>query len=137
MSAPLMSPVATTILLVEDDPSLQASLKDFLGDHGYQTHAVGTRAAGAEAIRRLRPAICLLDMNLPDGSGADLLRLIAAENLGVRTNVMTAMPVEHLNGRYPKSVLAAVMTKPVSPEDLLAAVDTIVRAPSASRGRDG
>jgi len=138
MSAAPMSVAATTILLVEDDRSLQCTLREFLADQGFETHVAGTRAAGLEMLKRLRPAVCLLDMNLPDGSGADLLRAIAQEGLGVRAIVMSAFPAEHLRGRYRASVLSEVLVKPVSPEELLAAVDRIVRGgEQASRGRDG
>jgi len=120
-----MSSTAVSIVLVEDDASLQLSLKAFLADHGYQTSAAGTRAEGTELVRRLRPAVCILDMNLPDGSGADVLRIIMQENLGVRVIVMTAFPVEHLRSRYPASILRAVLVKPVSPEELLETVARI------------
>ena len=121
----MMSSTAISILLVEDDASLQASLREFLDDHGYQTFAAGSRVEGTELVRRLRPAVCILDMNLPDGSGAEVLRVIAQENLGVRVIVMTAFPVEHLRGRYAESVLRAVLVKPVSPEALLETVARI------------
>ncbi len=97
----------------------------FLEDHGYAIEAAGTRADGAKLLRTSKPAICLLDMNLPDGSGADLLRMIVAENLPIRVIVMTAFPIDHLRSRYPSSVLVALLTKPVSPQDLLDEVNKI------------
>ncbi|HSI35790.1 MAG: response regulator [Phycisphaerae bacterium] len=130
-----MSAAAVSILLVEDDRSLQWTLREFLADQGFETHVAGTRAAGLEMLQRLRPAVCLLDMNLPDGSGADLLRAIAQDGLGVRAIVMSAFPVEQLRGRYPASVLSDVLVKPVSPEELLAAVDRIVRGDQQTSSR--
>ena len=114
-----------SILLVEDDVSLQESLRGFLEDHGFRTHTAGSMAAGRELLRAVRPAVCLLDLNLPDGSGVDLLRVIAAEGLPVRAIVMSAFPPERLRGQFPPSVLAALMTKPVSPQHLLEWVDRI------------
>jgi two-component system response regulator PilR (NtrC family) len=111
--------------LVEDDLSLQSSLRSFFEEHGFQTHTAGTRQEGQALLRTLRPSICLLDMNLPDGSGLDLLRLIVQERLPVRVIVMSAFPIEHLRQRFPDSVVAS-MTKPVSPQQLLDLVDTIV-----------
>lgn len=120
-----MSMRIMSILLVEDDPSLRTSLKGFLEDHGFETHAAQTRAEAAEMIRRIRPAVCLLDMNLPDGSGADILRLIVGERLPVKVIVMTAYGGEVLLGRFPESVLVDVMVKPVSPDQLLDRVNQI------------
>ena len=114
-----------SILLVEDDPSLRTSLKDFLDDQGFETHAAQTRAEAAEMVRRIRPAVCLLDMNLPDGSGADILRLIVSERLPVKVIVMTAYGGEVLLGRFPNTVLVDLMVKPVSPDQLLDRVTQI------------
>ena len=122
-----MSTRASAILLIEDDPSLRASLRGFLEENGFQTHAAGSRLQGQDLLRTLKPAVCLLDLNLPDGSGLDLLRLIVRERLPIRVIVMSAMPIEHLHQQFPESVLAATMTKPVSPQHLLDWVDRITR----------
>lgn len=122
-----MSTQTSSILLIEDDQPLLESLKAFLEDHGFETHTAGSRAEGEEVLRRVSPSICLLDLNLPDGSGVDLLRLIVAEQLPVKVIVMTAFPVAHLKIRFPAAVLSAVLTKPVSPEQLIEAVDKISR----------
>jgi DNA-binding response OmpR family regulator len=113
--------------LVEDDVSLRGSLRGFLEDHGFRAQTAGTTAEGKAMLRALRPAVCLLDLNLPDGSGVDLLRVIEREGLGVRAIVMSAFPPQRLREQFPASVLAALMTKPVSPQHLLDWVDRIVR----------
>jgi DNA-binding response OmpR family regulator len=125
LDCPLMSTSATSILLVEDDQSLQEGLRSFFQDHGFDAKTAGTRAEGERLLRALRPAICLLDLNLPDGSGLDLLRLVVQEQLPVRVIVMSALPQARLRQQYPESVLAALMTKPVSPQDLLEVVERI------------
>jgi two-component system response regulator CpxR len=115
----------SSILLVEDDPSLQASLLSFLTENGFEIHAASSRVEGAAMLRSLKPAVCLLDLNLPDGSGLDLLRLIVDEKLPVRVIVMSALPLPRLRQQFPERVLAAMMTKPVSPLQLLDCVDRI------------
>jgi DNA-binding response OmpR family regulator len=122
----------TCILLIEDDPSLLESLRDFLEEHGFDTQTASTRLRGEEMLRQLRPAVCLLDLNLPDGSGLDLLRLIVHERLPVRVIVMSAFPLQRLRQQFPESVLAAMMTKPVSPQLLLEWVDKITRTRDAA-----
>lgn len=117
----------TIILLVEDDPSLRESLRTFMEENGFLTHTADSRLQGQEMLRSLKPAVCLLDLNLPDGSGLDLLRLIVRERLPIRVIVMSAMPNEQLHQQFPSSVLAATMTKPVSPQHLLDWVDRITR----------
>lgn len=113
---------APPILLVEDDASLRRVLGDFLKDAGYQPYAVGTMREAWETIRAVRPGVCLLDLNLPDGSGLDLLRRVVRERLDLRVIVMTAFPLVHLKPDYPESTLVAWLTKPVAPAALLDAV---------------
>jgi DNA-binding response OmpR family regulator len=121
-------PVQTwPILLIEDDLSLQQSLRDFFEENGYETYTAGSRREGQELLRRQNNSICLLDLNLPDGSGLDLLRQIVQERLAVKVVVMSAFPIQHLRGRFPESVLVAMMTKPVSPQHLLEIVAKIGR----------
>ncbi|HEY7116292.1 MAG TPA: response regulator [Tepidisphaeraceae bacterium] len=122
-----MTARTSSILLVEDDLSLQDSLRDFLEEHGFQTHTAGSSAQGKALLRSLKPSVCLLDLNLPDGSGLDLLRVIVQEKLPVRAIVMSAFPVQNLGRHFPDSVLVAMMTKPVSPQHLLELVDRITR----------
>ena len=64
-----------TVLIVDDEANIIASLQGALGREGYQ---VDGAASLAEARERLREAydVVLLDMWLPDGSGIDLLREI-------------------------------------------------------------
>ena len=61
-----------------------------LGANGYEV--VGEAAGAAEAIelvRRLRPAIVLMDLGLPDGSGVAATERIVAEHPEVRVVVVT------------------------------------------------
>jgi DNA-binding NtrC family response regulator len=122
-----MSLQTASILLVEDDESLQASLRDLLRDNGYQIHAAGTRHDGLVILKAIRPTVCLLDLNLPDGSGVDILKSIVHEGLSTKVIVTSAFPMIDLRKRFGQSIVVATLTKPVSPEQLLELVDKIIR----------
>jgi len=126
---------AASLLLVEDDESLRRSLSEFLKDNGYATYAVGTMSEAWETVRAVRPAVCLLDLNLPDGSGLDLLRRIVSERLPTRVIVMTAFPLQHLQPSYPQPTLAGWLTKPVPPASLLEMVRTAMSAGKETSGQ--
>ena len=115
------------ILLVEDDASLRRSLGEFLKDSGYTSYTAGTLREAWETIRAVSPVLCLLDVNLPDGSGLDLLRAIIQEGLATRVIVMTAFPLQHLQPQYPAGTLVEWLTKPVAPAALLAAVEKALK----------
>jgi len=110
------------ILLVEDDPSLCRTLRDFLHDCGFVTFTAGGIREAWEMVQSLKPRVCILDLNLPDGSGLDVLRNILTLELPVRVIVMTAFPLHHLRPRYSNHTLSAWLTKPVPPQQLLEAV---------------
>ena len=66
------------VLLIDDEVSFTLLLKRYLEKvGGYDVHEAHSGAEGIEAAKRLRPAIILLDVNMPfmDGSAvADALR---------------------------------------------------------------
>ncbi len=127
---PVMTVEATQILLVEDDDSVRRSLAEFLEDHALPSTAVETLAEARQALEHRAPPVCLLDMNLPDGSGIDLLSEIARRRLPMRVIVMTAYPVRPLVPDFAMRHLSAWMTKPVAPEQLLTEVRTaLLRGP--------
>ncbi|MBI1796415.1 MAG: sigma-54-dependent Fis family transcriptional regulator [Candidatus Eisenbacteria bacterium] len=66
-----------SLLIVDDEPNIRASLEGALGREGY---AVESAASPAEARTRLREAfdVVLLDIRFPGASGMDLLAEIAA-----------------------------------------------------------
>ena len=118
----LMPSKLNSILLVDDDVSLRRSVGEFLKDNGYPIYTAGTMLEARETIRAVGPRVCLLDLNLPDGSGLDLLRFIVREQSPVRVIVMTAFPLQHLQPQYPPGTLIAWLTKPVCPAALLEAI---------------
>ena len=120
---PRMMSASPPILLVEDDLSLRESLCAFLEDHGYRTQTAATTREGWEALRRGSVRLCLLDLNLPDGSGVDLLQRVAKAGLETRVVVMTAFDLAHLRPAGVGTTLAAWMTKPVNPNELLKVVE--------------
>jgi DNA-binding NtrC family response regulator len=113
----------TSVLLVEDNVTLLDSLNSFFRENGYETFTAGSNREAWQVIRASQPAVCVLDVNLPDGSGLDLLKRISAAYPGMRVVIMTALPLENLRPRYARPNLAGWLTKPVSPEQLLEAVE--------------
>jgi DNA-binding response OmpR family regulator len=119
-----MAPPASTILLVEDDSSLRSSLSQFLADNGYRTLQADSARQGWELAETQHPQLCLLDMNLPDGSGLDLLKKLTDAQLQTRVIVMTAFDLHH--ARPQNDLLAGWLIKPVSPTELLKLVESVM-----------
>ena len=135
LGALLMLDWKQPILLVEDDLSLRASLCQFLQDHGYRTVTAGTAQQGWEALKHEVVPLCLLDLNLPDGSGLDLLRKITAHAMQTRVIVMTAFDLQHIRPAAALQGLAGWLTKPVSPVELLDMVQRTLGHRSANQSK--
>jgi FixJ family two-component response regulator len=118
-----MSPVARTVFVVDDDPSVRKSMARLLTSNG---HRVDTFASAAEFLRRkVRPAgaACLiLDLRMPEVDGLEL----QAQLRDATPNLPIVFATGH--GDVPDSVqamkLGAVdfLTKPVDETQLLTAV---------------
>jgi DNA-binding response OmpR family regulator len=75
---------AKRILLVEDDRSTSNALRQLLTAYGYQVLIVGTVADAIAAIDDSLWGV-ILDLMLPDGDGAEVLRKI--RSMGAKTRV--------------------------------------------------
>ncbi len=67
----------TRILIVEDDVTASYLMKSFLEDCGFSVDTVSTVTDGVSYLKNNNYNLLLLDLNLPDFSGFDLLSSIA------------------------------------------------------------
>jgi two-component system nitrate/nitrite response regulator NarP len=79
------------VLLVDDHPMISTALEALLRNTPFEI--VGVAPSGAQAtadIERLEPEIVLLDLQLPDGSGMDVLRALRRNERPARVILLTA-----------------------------------------------
>ena len=94
----------TRILLADDHPMIRTALEALLRDTEYEI--VGTAGTGDAALReveRLAPDMLLLDLQMPGGSGMDVLRRIRADKTSPAGK--TAMKVVVLTAAIDDSAL--------------------------------
>jgi DNA-binding response OmpR family regulator len=113
------------LLLVEDDESLRHILAVQLRGRGYRVDEVASVEGAVEAlVGGLQPALVLLDLNLPGGTGWDLLRGPALAAAGrppvVITSAVTVNP-----RRLAEYGVAGYLPKPFAVETLLATVERL------------
>ena len=68
-----MGDLRPAVLIVEDDKDFAENLQDILEDDGYDISLSGTIACAREFLCSGCPDVILMDLNLPDGDGADFL----------------------------------------------------------------
>ena len=117
---------AGNILVIDDDPVTCQTIGDMLEFHGF---AVQTVTAGHKALDALaaRPAdAAILDIQLPDIPGLELMRTIKASHPGLPVIVITghasiSNATQAING-----AAFAYLTKPFDMEHLMVAVDRAI-----------
>lgn len=81
----------TRVLLVDDHPMIGAALDMLLRGTGYEVLGRARNVAEANReIARLKPDLLLLDVNLPDGSGLDVLRRVGRSRARPKVILLTA-----------------------------------------------
>src|SRR6185369_8729551 len=72
-------PANERILVVDDDQAIRWTLREALQSWGFESDEAGSVAAALTQFNGEAPAAVLLDIDLPDGSGLDVLRAIKRE----------------------------------------------------------
>src|SRR5512147_2748429 len=77
------------VLLLEDDPSFAAVVEEELRSRGCEVTHTSSVVEARERIKDDRFDVALLDLQLPDGSGLDVLRDVSSESLPLEALVLT------------------------------------------------
>ncbi len=78
------------ILVVEDTPSLQMLYRSILAAAGHRVEIAASATAGLAAFARLRPAVVVLDLVLPDRDGLQVMAEMLQQRPDARIIVVTA-----------------------------------------------
>lgn len=78
------------ILLVEDDPSIQRSIKKGLSEQDYQVAVAGSLESARHISLSQNVDLVLLDLGLPDGSGFNFLQEFRSSHPSTPVLIMTA-----------------------------------------------
>jgi DNA-binding response OmpR family regulator len=134
----LNEPVSTarTILVVDDEATLVATIKYNLEREGYTVATAGDGESALAAARELRPDLILLDLMMPRLNGLEVTRILRRE---------TAVPILILTARESETDRVVgleigaddYVTKPFSMRELLARVHALLRRSAQSVPDEG
>ncbi len=124
-----------SILVVEDEVLLRKRYAGHLESEGAEVTAVGSLREATEAVAALDFDVAVLDVNLPDGKGTDLLR---SGILGPSTSVLVMTAQGGVAGAVEAMRLGAAdyLTKPFDLPDLTVRVLGARRAKNARRAEE-
>lgn len=122
---PSVPPAAVEVLIVEDEPSIRQALLRILAHYGFQVSESGTVREALVAIRgreRVGPRFdfVVLDLQLPDGSGIEVLRMVHAGKPGTDVIISSGALDEDVLEEARRYGAAAVLVKPIDLGELLA-----------------
>jgi len=111
------------VLLVDDDESLRRALARTIRRGGFEVEAFeSAEALMAHGIPE-RGACLVLDVDLPGIGGIDLRRSLVSKGRDLPTIFITALQTEEVSEPLAKLSPVAVLFKPFSKEELLAAIE--------------
>lgn len=116
------------LLVVDDDPAITQIYAEVLEQEGFQVAIAASCAEAARTMDELHGDVQLLlvDLGLPDGDGADFVRM-ASEKHGPRPTIYVSgwtdefWQLDDVPGRW------LILRKPVPVRHLVAAVNWLVR----------
>ena len=102
------------VLIVEDDLALQQMLAWELEDLGYQVTATGNCQSGRTLFEARSFDLVLLDYNLPDGDGVNLLDELRRNRPGLPVIVFSGAGCQETPERALRSGATHFVVKPAS-----------------------
>ncbi|WP_028454202.1 response regulator [Chitinilyticum litopenaei] len=116
-------PKKFTCVLIDDDSVLRSVMSSILRSADFEVLAESAHADNAlELIKQHQPRLVMLDINLPEGSGLDLLPQIMAISPPPKVIMVTAdATIDKVRGALGKGA-AGFVVKPFTPAKLLGAV---------------
>ncbi len=123
------------ILIVEDNEKNRKLVRDVLRFKGYRTIEAETGEAGVELARAERPALVLMDIQLPGMNGLQALAALRADpaTRGIPVMAVTASAMMHDRQAIMAAGFDGYQAKPIDVRAFLEAVAAMV----AAGGRQG
>jgi two-component system, NarL family, nitrate/nitrite response regulator NarL len=116
----------TRIVLADDHPMIQAAVEAMLRGSDYELAAkAGTGAEALQAIEEQDPDIVVLDIQMPEGTGLDVLRKIRSSGDDRKVVLLTASIDEAGFAESLKLSVDGVLLKTSDPALLLDCLDSV------------
>ncbi|HSB11568.1 MAG TPA: response regulator [Blastocatellia bacterium] len=121
--------VGMTVLVVDDEPSVRDALELILSDSGYFVLASMSGRDALGKAHRQRIDVAIVDVELPDMSGLDVLRHLREKDPGLQVIVITANPTPAIVQEARKRGAADCLHKPFHPADIVDAIQSALARP--------
>jgi two-component system alkaline phosphatase synthesis response regulator PhoP len=120
------------ILIIEDDPGIQLSLKDEFESEGFNVKVADDGLTGLEKTRQNPPDVIILDLMLPYLNGYEICKKLRQEGNDVPIIMLTVKDQEVDKVLGLELGADDYVTKPFSLRELLARVNALLRRSAES-----
>jgi two-component system invasion response regulator UvrY len=117
-----------TVLIADDHAMLRTGLRHYLEQDTSITN-IGEAATGADTLQQLRDGrwdLVILDINMPDRSGIDVLRHIRSGHPETRVLVMSGFSEKQYAINVLRAGASGYLAKDQAPEEFMRAVHTVL-----------
>ncbi len=113
-----------TVLVVEDNRDVSAFVRQVLQEHGFDIQEAATGWAALQLATGFSPDVLVLDWQLPDITGLDVLQALRAGNCLAPAILMTGYGSEALAITALRLGVREYLRKPFGADDLIQAVES-------------
>src|SRR5207248_1878664 len=111
------------VLIIDDERPVLMTVDALLKRHGYHVDAAATASQGLKLLKSNSPSLVLLDLQLPDAHGLEMLDRIKTELPKAQVIILTAHDSLHNAIESIKRGAYHFISKPYAPEELLSLVE--------------
>ncbi|MET0553185.1 MAG: sigma-54 dependent transcriptional regulator [Vicinamibacteria bacterium] len=123
------------VLVVDDDDGVRSGLRRFLTLSGFEVSEARDCAEAVDAASRTAPEAALVDYNLPDGSGVELLARLKAAAADLPVIVLTGHGSIELAVQAIKEGAEQFLTKPADPHAVVVLLKRVIESSRDQRQR--
>jgi len=116
--------MAKKVMVVDDDPVIVRYLVNILNDNGYETCSAGSGIKAYEVLKKEKPDLITLDIEMPEEWGPKFYRRVtkSKEFKNIPVIVISGVPSRHL--AINKAIVS--LSKPFDPEQLVGIIKNTI-----------
>jgi two-component system invasion response regulator UvrY len=118
-----------SVLIADDHALIRNGLKQLLAAERI-VDKIGESASGRETLDRLQTDhwdLLILDINMPDRSGIDILKYVRATHADTRVLILSGFPERQYAINVLRAGASGYLNKEMAPEELMTAVRTVLQ----------
>jgi DNA-binding response OmpR family regulator len=121
------TPRPRRILVVDDETGIRQLGTEVLIQHGYQVDAAEDNMAGWKALQARTYDLLITDLDMPGLCGVKLVKKLRAAHMALPVILASGIMTPQELNRSPWLQISGALLKPFSPDELLLAVQEVLR----------